>query len=254
MKLKCSFMIYLRTSLFFIMISIVSVVFLPVMFVVLLCSRNNYKVKYFIAKLYVKVFINLLKIICRLNFQVKYDAKLPLGPAVVLSNHQSFWENAVVLLLFPMQSWVVKRELFNIPVFGWGLRLMDPVHVNRNDFWSVRKILTIGQQKIKDGLWMIMFPESARVPIDADKKFKPSGVKLASLSKVPIVLMTHNAGVFWPARTLLIKPGIIKIILGPVIEYKDYKMLAIRELNNLVESLIVERKKLLLKNVITNSQ
>ncbi|WP_371253246.1 lysophospholipid acyltransferase family protein [Orientia tsutsugamushi] len=201
-----------------------------------------------------KVFINLLKIICGLNFQVKYDAKLPLGPAVVLSNHQSFWENAVVLLLFPMQSWVVKRELFNIPVFGWGLRLMDPVHVNRNDFWSVRKILTIGQQKIKDGLWMIMFPESARVPIDADKKFKPSGVKLASLSKVPIVLMTHNAGAFWPARTLLIRPGIIKIILGPVIEYKDYKMLAIRELNNLVESLIVERKKLLLKNVITNSQ
>lgn len=86
MKLKCSFMVYLRTGLFFIMISIVSVAFLPIMFVVLLCSRNNYKVKYFIAKLYVKIFINLLKIICGLNFQVRYDAKLPLGPAVVLSN------------------------------------------------------------------------------------------------------------------------------------------------------------------------
>ncbi|KJV57522.1 acyltransferase family protein [Orientia chuto str. Dubai] len=249
MKLKSAIIAYFCTILFFLIIAIISIVFLLIMLIAILFSRNNYKVKYFIAKLYVKFFVTLLRVICGLSFQVQYDAKLPLGPAVVLSNHQSFWENAAVLLLFPMQSWVVKQELFNIPVFGWGLKLMDPVHVNRNDFWSVKKILTIGQQKIKNGLWMIMFPESSRIPTNIDKRFKPSGVKLASLAKAPIVLMAHNAGVFWPARTLLIRPGIIKVILGPVIEYNDYRMLSIRELNNLVEFLITKRKKLLLNNV-----
>ncbi len=241
-------MVYLRSISFFVVITLIGLVLLPVILLAHLVMKKNYRMKYAIAKFYAKSYISLLKIICKLDFQVHCEISLPQGPAVVLSNHQSFWDNIIILLLFPMQTWVIKQELLDIPVFGWGLKIMNPICVNRTDCWSVNKILTVGQQKIKDGLWVVIFPESTRVAIDLDKKFKPSGVKLASISKVPIVLMTHNAGLFWPSRSIVIKPGTIQIILGPVIEYPDYKAMTTKELNDFVESLITRRKKLLLSS------
>lgn len=245
-------MIYLRTVLFFIIIAIVSILFLILMIGVQLFTKSKYSTRYCIAKLYAKSFIHLLRIVCGLNFQVTVNAKLPTGPAVVIANHQSFWENAAMLLLFPAQSWVLKEELFNIPVFGWGLRLIDPISINRKDFFSVNKILKDGKKKIESGLWMIIFPEATRASIDSNLRFKPSGVKLASIAKVPIVLMIHNAGVFWPPNTLWIKPGTIQVILGPVIEYEEYNMLTIKELNEKVESFITEKKKSLVANCLTD--
>jgi 1-acyl-sn-glycerol-3-phosphate acyltransferase len=119
-----------------------------------------------------------------------------------------------------MQSWVIKKELFDIPVFGLGLRLVEPIAVDRTDSNSVTQILNMGAEKIKAGLWVVIFPEATRVPVGRRVNLKPSGAKLAIENQVPIVLMAHNAGLFWPKGFWVNKSGTIRVKIGPILHPK----------------------------------
>ena len=110
-------------------------------------------------------------------------------------------------LIIPKHSWFDKRELFNIPFFGWGLKMVDPIAVPRRNNISIKQILREGQKKkLQDGLWLIVFPESTRLRPEQSTKFKPSAIRLEVTEKVPIVLMAHNAGVYWPKGFWINKP------------------------------------------------
>jgi 1-acyl-sn-glycerol-3-phosphate acyltransferase len=122
--------------------------------------------------------------------------------------------------ILPMQSWIIKKELYNIPFFGLGLRLVEPIAVDRSAHVSVNQILNMGTEKLDEGLWVIMFPEATRLLPGKRVAMKPAGVKLAQMNNVPIVLMVHNAGVFWPKGFWVKKPGTIKIKIGQVIHVK----------------------------------
>ena len=58
--------------------------------------------------------------------------KLPDGPVVILSNHQCEWETVYLQLLKPPVCTVLKKELLNFPIFGWGLRLLHPIALDRS--------------------------------------------------------------------------------------------------------------------------
>ncbi len=185
--------------------------------ILLSAAGAKYKTRYYIARSYAWSFMALLRWICNIDFKIERLEKLPKGPAVLLSNHQSFWDNVITPHIFPIQSWVVKKQLYNIPLFGLGLRLVEPIAVDRSENMSVKQILNMGAEKLAAGLWVILFPESTRVPVGRRVKLKPSGVKLAQNSNVPIVPMVHNAGVFWPKGFWIKKPGTIQIKIGPIL-------------------------------------
>ena len=206
-----------------------------------------YEYKYFIGKIYSKWIIFLAKYICGLKYQVMGLEKLPQGPAVVMSNHQSFWENFFVQLIIPQHSWVIKKELLDIPVFGWGLGMVEPIAVDRTNSMSVNQITKSGSDKIKQGLWIIIFPESTRVKPNEYKKYKPSGVKLAIDNKIPIVLMAHNAGLFWPKAFWIKKPGMIRVEILSVIKTDKFVADDIRSLTADIEQQINQVKDSLVK-------
>ncbi len=78
------------------------------------------------------IFIYLAKFTCGINYEVIGREKLPQNskPYVVIANHQSFWENFFMQLIISKHSWIMKEELFDIPVFGRGLRMLDPIAIN----------------------------------------------------------------------------------------------------------------------------
>jgi 1-acyl-sn-glycerol-3-phosphate acyltransferase len=84
----------------------------------------------------------------------------------------------------------------------------------------VKQILTAGSAKIADGLCVVMYPEATRIKPGVKARMKPSGIKLAQMNNVPIVLMAHNAGLFWPKGFWMLKPGTIKMVVGKVINVK----------------------------------
>ena len=73
------------------------------------------------------------------NVQIEGQEILPKDgkPYLALANHQSFWENFFMQLIIPKHSWVIKRELETIPIFGWGIKTVQPIAVDRNNNRSI---------------------------------------------------------------------------------------------------------------------
>lgn len=231
-----------RVLSFYMIISIFSIAFFIICCLPLTLVNVKYHTKYSLAKFYSHIFVWAIKFTCKLDYKIDGLELLPNQPSIVLANHQSFWDNFIMQIIIPEHSWIVKRQLFNIPFFGWALKMAETIAVDRNDSLSVKQILQEGQKKIQDGLWLIIFPESTRVKPDQNAKFKPSAVKLATMTEVPIVLMVHNAGIYWPKGFWIKKSGTIKINIIDVIYPEQIKQLDVRDLTQNIENIVNKAK------------
>ena len=179
----------------------------------------------------------LLKVICGLRHRIYGLEHLPAGAAVVLSKHQSAWETiAFRSILPPGQTWVLKRELLRIPVFGWALRCFDPIAIDRSaGRVAMRQLLLQGKQHLAAGNWVVIFPEGTRVAAGQRKRFGIGGAMLAEKSRALVVPIAHNAGVFWKRRGLRKWPGCIDVVIGEPI---DSDGRSAQEINALAEAWI----------------
>lgn len=241
----------IRVLAFYLTVTIFTVTFVSSILIPLKLFDVKYHIKYKAATIFSYIFIWLAKIICGLDYKVVGLEKLPKTASIVLANHQSFWDNVFMQIIIPEHSWIIKRELFKIPFFGWGLKIVDPIAVDRKDNISVKQILREGQKKLTKGLWLVIFPESTRLRPEQTTKFKPSAVKLALMTKVPLVLIAHNAGVYWPKGFWIKRPGVIQVKIVSVIfpELTEEKQ-DVRSLTETIEKLINTEKQILFERAI----
>jgi 1-acyl-sn-glycerol-3-phosphate acyltransferase len=178
-----------------------------------------YRVQFAIARSWARILFWVLERLCGLTFTVEGREHIPPGNHIVMSNHTSAWETVAQFLIFPPQVWVLKRELLWIPFVGWGLKLLRPIAINRGEgHRAVNQVVEQGKARLKDGLWIIIFPEGTRVVAGDTRKFGVSGALLAIASGKSVVPLSHNAGTFWPRRGFLKKPGTIRVVIGEPIE------------------------------------
>jgi 1-acyl-sn-glycerol-3-phosphate acyltransferase len=173
---------------------------------------------------------------CHISYQVEGLENIPKSAAIILSKHQSAWETIVFQKIFPPQVWVLKRELFWIPFFGWGLKSLNPIAIHRKNLrQSMQEIIEQGTDRLAKGIWVVIFPEGTRVAVGEKKRHGVGGAMLAEKSGYPVVPVAHNAGKFWPRSGFIKYPGIVKVVIGPIIDPigKDYK-----EINQFVENWI----------------
>jgi len=160
-----------------------------------------------------------LKVTCGLRHRVSGRERLPAGPAVLLIKHESAWETIAAQTIFPPQAWVLKRELLWIPFFGWALAASGPIAIDRS---ATRRALDIlvrqGREKLREGRWVVVFPEGTRTPPGVIGKFNPGGAMLAAKAGVPVVPVAHNAGTFWRRREFAKRAGVIDVVIGPPID------------------------------------
>ena len=139
-----------------------------------------------------------------------------------MCKHQSAWETLALQIIFPAQAWILKRELLWIPIYGWGLATMQPIAIDRGSaIKSFRQIVNQGCKRLAQGIWVVIFPEGTRVAPGESRKYLPGGGLLAEKSGYPIVPVAHNAGLFWPRKTIIKRPGTINMVIGPVIQGKN---------------------------------
>ncbi len=134
----------------------------------------------------------------------------------------------MIQLLFPPQVWILKRELLWIPIYGWGLATMRPIAIDRDaGVRSLKQIVRQGTERLKAGLWVVVFPEGTRIAAGEREKYHPGGGMLAERSGYPIVPVAHNAGYLWPRNSFLKWPGEITMVIGKPIEPAGKKAHAI---------------------------
>jgi 1-acyl-sn-glycerol-3-phosphate acyltransferase len=198
--------------------------------VALLTAPLPHRYTYAIAVAWVDSMLWLLRVLCRLDYVVEGREHLPARSSIVLLKHSSAWETLAQLKIFPHQTWVLKRELMWLPVFGWVLALLKPIAIDRRGgSAAVQQVLDQGGERLAAGFWVMIFPEGTRMPVGQTRRYGMSGVLLAQAEGLPVVPVTHNAGYFWPRRGWLKKPGTIRVVIGPPLETKGAEPRAVNE-------------------------
>ena len=173
---------------------------------------------------WVPIMMWVIKHVLGIRYRVIGAENMPVGPAVVLSKHQSAWETIALQQIFPPLCYVLKRELLRVPFFGWALGMIPGIAIDRaagKD--AMAQVVEQGRERLKEGLWVVVFPEGTRVAPGAVRRYKPGGAILAKRAGVPVVPVAHNAGEFWRRNAFIKRPGEIVVSIGPVIDVKGVR-------------------------------
>ncbi|MEM7191866.1 MAG: 1-acyl-sn-glycerol-3-phosphate acyltransferase [Pseudomonadota bacterium] len=160
----------------------------------------------------------LLKHIVGLDYEVRGLDRLPKPPFLVASKHQSAWETFALIPLFHDPAYLMKRELFWIPLHGWFSYKFQMIPVDRDKGpAALRNMLRHVKDRAEKGREIIIFPEGTRRSPGAPPAYKTGIVLLYNSLDLPCVPIALNSGVFWPRRTWRRKPGTIVVeILDPI--------------------------------------
>jgi 1-acyl-sn-glycerol-3-phosphate acyltransferase len=180
-----------------------------------LCFWSPYSFQFAVARCWARWLLWVLARLCGLKFTVEGRERIPEGAHIVMSKHSSAWETIAQFVIFPPHVWVLKRELLWIPFVGWGLKLLRPIAINRSEgHRAANQVVEQGRARLRDGLWVIVFPEGTRVVAGATKKFGFSGAMLAIATGKLLVPVSHNAGQFWPRRGIVKRAGTVHVVIG----------------------------------------
>jgi len=131
--------------------------------------------------------------------------------------------------VFPVSP-ILKKELLRIPFWGWALKLIKPISIDRSNKREAGKsLLTQGIARLKEGNWIILFPEGRRSDPQTVAKFSRSGAKLAISANVPLLPVAHNAGDCWAKGQFIKTPGLITVSIGKPIQTANTNELEITQ-------------------------
>ena len=209
--------LFLRTLLFYFGYVLLTIVISTMCFITVWFIPSSKR--YLFTAAWCKFILVWLKITCGIKYKFSGLNNVPQQPVVVLANHQSEWETLFLYSYLAPICPILKKELLNIPFWGWALRLQQPIAIDRSKPHEAGKsILNQGIARIRDGLSVVIFPEGTRIHVDKLKKFSRGGAKLAIAAEVPILPVAHNAGHCWPPHKFLKIPGTICVNIGRPIE------------------------------------
>ena len=214
-------MTFIRSLIFF----IVQMVWVPFYAsLVLLTFPLKPHTRYRLASGLAYSIVWLLRVICDIRMEVRGAENIPKQSCIVMCKHQSAWETFALQTVFPPQVWVLKRELLWLPFFGWGLALTSPIAIDRSKGkQAMKQLLEQGQDRLRNGFCVVVFPEGTRMPYGVRGKYKIGGSLLGEVSGAPVVPVAHNAGKFWGRNAFLKRPGTIVMSIGRPIDPRGMK-------------------------------
>jgi 1-acyl-sn-glycerol-3-phosphate acyltransferase len=230
------FKIYIGSSFLLFGMVVSTVLFAPI---VLVCAIFPFPVRYSVARFWVGVVLKMAEIFCGICYEVEGLEHIKTDQAaVVLSNHQSAWETIAFRYFLPPQTSLFKESLLWIPFWGWAIATLKPIAINRkNKHAALRKLIAHGTDALKQGLWVVVFPEGTRMPVGEMRDFSAGGAMLAQKSGCPVIPIALDAGKCWPRYSFLKYPGTIKVKIGPYIESKGRKA---SEINKEAEDWVIQ--------------
>lgn len=154
--------------------------------------------------------------ICGITWKVEGWENLPEGPAILLPKHQSTWETFWLPSFLPHPlTFVYKRELHLVPFFGWAMASLHMINIDRSRGQDAfEQVVRQGTEHLRDGWWIVIFPEGTRTPPGSTRRYKTGGARLGVRTGTPVVPIAVNSGEVWPRRTLLLTPGEVTISIG----------------------------------------
>ena len=138
----------------------------------------------------------------------------------IASSHQSMFETFYLQTIFDSPIFILKKELLRIPIFGWYLRKIGSISINRNKitkenlsfFEEVAKIINVSERPL------IIFPQGTRVLPDERPNFKKGASRIYEKLNISCQPVAINSGYVWPKKGTKKNNKTITIsILAPII-------------------------------------
>jgi 1-acyl-sn-glycerol-3-phosphate acyltransferase len=169
-----------------------------------------------LARLWARLSLGLARWICGIRFEVIGLERIAPGAALIASRHQSAFDTMVWLTLMPRCCYVLKQELLRIPVFGWLIKATRMIAVDRKGGGAaLRTLMRLGEQAAREGRQIVIFPEGTRSPPGALLPLQPGVAALASRTRLPVIPVVTDSGLYWGRRAFRKRPGTIRIVVCP---------------------------------------
>ncbi|WP_182085137.1 1-acyl-sn-glycerol-3-phosphate acyltransferase [Aureimonas sp. ME7] len=152
----------------------------------------------------------LLRVVAGTASRIEGQERIPAGPCFVAAKHQSFWEVIALCPEVEKPTFILKKELMRIPVFGWYASRMGMIPVDRSRRGAVLPSLLAGARKaLGEGRQIVIFPEGTRSAPGAAPNYRPGVHYLYAALGLPVVPVALNSGLFWPRQAVRRQPGTI---------------------------------------------
>jgi 1-acyl-sn-glycerol-3-phosphate acyltransferase len=170
------------------------------------------------ARLWARLSLRLFSIICGVAVDIRGVQNLPEGGVIVAAKHQSFLDILALITVLPDFTFVLKRELMMIPMFGQFLRRSGMIPIDRSKGRAVMSELNERvRSALESGHQLVIFPEGTRRPPGAEPQYKSGVSHLYAGADAPCVPVALNSGLFWPRRSFLRHPGRFELEFLPPI-------------------------------------
>ena len=205
---------FLFLLFFFFGISIISVLFLPS-----LLMPN--KIVLFGGKMMGKWASSCLQIFLNTKIVVKGRENIVKNKKFFIAcSHQSIFETFYLQTIFYSPIFILKHELIKIPIFGWYLKKIGSISINRN---KISKDNLGLMDKIKNSVQisdrpLIIFPQGTRVLPKEKVPFKKGVGRIYDELKINCQPVAINSGNVWPKNGELVPNKIITISILPAIK------------------------------------
>ncbi len=208
----------LRSLLFLALMSVFTVVFVACLLLVFWLPPFR---RHLLSRWWVAVAMKLVRHVLGIRYTLVGAENIPPGACIVLCKHQSAWETIALQEIFPGAVFVMKRELYWVPFFGWGLALMPMIAIDRSAGKDALDDVTVkGTKRLREGYRVVVFPEGTRVAPGLKRRYKMGGAYLAVESGYPVIPVALNSGEVWGRNALFKKSGEVTVHIGPAIDPK----------------------------------
>lgn len=170
------------------------------------------------------------RVLCGIRHEIVGIEHWPTTPHIVVAKHSSTWETLFLAQLGPAMAYVAKKELLAIPFFGWAFRYASPITIDRRRGQdAMEQIAMQGRERIRQGFWIVVYPEGTRIRAGRRAKYKSGAARLAVAMDTPILPVAHNAGWLWPRGVLGKRAGTVTLSIGAPIAPRGRDPIAITQ-------------------------
>jgi len=154
------------------------------------------------------------------RYRIKGLENLPAGAVIIAAKHQSAWDTFLFHGLLADPAYVLKRELFRIPLVGWYMKATGMIGIDRSAGASALKaMLNACGAVLAEGRQVIIFPEGTRTAPGESRPYHPGVAALyQKFPDVPVVPVALNSGLSWRRKAFLKRPGTVTVHILPPLE------------------------------------
>lgn len=169
-----------------------------------------------VARLWARGALWLHAITTGARFEFRGVERVPQGSFILAAKHQSAWETMGLLLHVPYPTYILKRELLRLPLFGWHLLKAKQIPIDRGQRQqALAKMQAHAKEAVQRGAQIMIFPEGTRKKVGAPPDYKFGVARMYEQLGVPCLPVAMTSGLAWPRNTLLHYPRRI------IVEYLD---------------------------------